>query len=132
MERSRRDATPEGYSRPGGYDCPIARYCRRPHSCTPPVTRFALSDCYSFFSVFPSNRMTTLTTSPVTERPLFIAGAPEANLLRWCFYRVLGVARLIWKRRQRDLISGPLPPNCRYTAALYQNSIRYTKSRCRQ
>lgn len=46
-----------------------------------------LSDCYSFFTVSASNRMTTLTTSPVTDRPLFIAGAPEVNLLCWCFYR---------------------------------------------
>lgn len=38
------------------------------------VTPTTLSDCYSFFSVSPSNRMTTLTTSPVTERPLFITG----------------------------------------------------------
>lgn len=75
------DTTLEGYSRPCGYDCPIARY-RRSHSSMLPITRTAFSDCYSFFSVSPANRMTTLTTSLlVTKRPLFIAGAPEVNLL---------------------------------------------------
>lgn len=70
------NTTPEGHFHTGSYDCPIAPYCQ-PHC----VTRSVLSDCYSFFSIFPSNRMTTLTTLPVTERPLFIATAPEVNLL---------------------------------------------------
>lgn len=65
------NTTPEGHFHTGSYDCPIAPYCQ-PHC----VTRSVLSDCYSFFSIFPSNRMTTLTTLPVTERPLFIATAP--------------------------------------------------------
>lgn len=70
------NTTREGHFHTGCYDCPIAPYCQ-PHCVTPNV----LSDCYSFFSIFPSNRMTTLTTLPVTERPLFIATAPGVNLL---------------------------------------------------
>lgn len=70
------NTTPEGNFHTGSYDCPIAPYCQ-PHCVTPSV----LSDCYSFFSIFPSNRMTTLTTLPVTERPLFIATASGVNLL---------------------------------------------------
>lgn len=88
------NTTPEGNFHTGSYDCPIAPYCQP--QC---VTRNLLSDCYSFFSIFPSNRMTTLTTLPVTERPLFIADQPGVNLLCDGVFIAFRMPSHIWKRR---------------------------------
>lgn len=75
-------APPGGSSRAAGYDRPIAG--------PPPVTHVR-RDCYSFFSVSRSNRMTTLTASPVAQR------RTDLFLLPLELIRCVGVFIAFWR-----------------------------------